>query len=542
MARIAFRPRNRVAGALLIAGTVAASASGFGAHTAAPVHAAGQTLLVARDISDGKTMDPGHFYEFSSNAMATNCYDTLITYRGPDTAHPQKDLATSYSISPDGKVFTFHLRKGVRFASGNPLTAADVVFSYLRLKYLNDNPSFLIAGASDIRALDPSTVRITLSAPDISFLSALADNNFAVLDSKLVRAHGGDDSPKAATKDKATSFLDTQSAGTGAFQMTNWTRKVQIVMQRNPNYWGPRPFMDTVTFQNQQNAATQSLLVQHGSVDVAMNINVQQAQTLKHNSSVNVVTGNTLDLIYIGMTTSPTLSKPLSDPRVRQAVRDAIDYDGILQGLLKGVGTRPNSMIPVGMLGNDTATNNALLVHRDLAQAKTLLKAAGYPNGFTVKLTYDVNTTFDGILYDPLASTLQNDLAQVGIRVTLDPEQDSVVLPQYRAQKLQMILYNWGVDYPDPNDYAGPFSPGGGPAKRMYYTNNPALAGIVAKADSTSDTAQRVSYYHTVQQTWLRESPWVGVVQPQNIIVLGSNIKGYVYSPVLPSNFRTVSR
>ncbi len=542
MARIAFRPRNRVAGALLIAGTVAASASGFAAHTAAPVHAAGQTLLVARDITDGKTMDPGRFYEFTSNAMATNCYDTLITYRGTDTAHPQKDLATSYSISPNGKVFTFHLHKGARFASGNPMTAADVVFSYLRLKYLNDNPSFLIAGASDIRALDPSTVRITLSAPDVSFLSALADTNFAVLDSKLVRAHGGDDSPQAAAKDKATSFLDAQSAGTGAFQMTNWTRKVQIVMQRNPYYWGPRPFMDTITFQNQQDAATQSLLVQRGSVDAAMNITVQQAQALKHNSSVDVVTGNTLDLIYIGMTGSPTLSKPLSDPRVRQAVRDAIDYDGILQGLLKGIGTRPNSMIPVGMLGNDTATNSALLVHRDLAQAKTLLKAAGYPNGFTVKLTYDVNTTFDGILYDPLASTLQNDLAQVGIKVTLDPEQDSVVLPAYRARKLQMILYNWGVDFPDPNDYAAPFSPGGGPAKRMYYTNNPTLAGIVAKADTTSDTAQRVSYYRTVQQTWLREGPWVGLVQPQNIIVLGSNIKGYVYSPILPSNFRTVSR
>jgi len=73
MARIAFRPRNRVAGALLIAGMVAASTSGFAAHTVAPVHAAGQTLLVARDISDGKTMDPGRFYEFTSYYMAANC-------------------------------------------------------------------------------------------------------------------------------------------------------------------------------------------------------------------------------------------------------------------------------------------------------------------------------------------------------------------------------------------------------------------------------------------------------------------------------------
>ena len=105
-----------------------------------------------------------------------------------------------------------------------------------------------------------------------------------------------------------------------------------------------------------------------------------------------------------------------------------------------------------------------------------------------------------------------------------------------------MILYNWGVDYPDPDDYAGPFSPGGGPAKRMFYIKNPALQAIIAQAKSSSDTAKRVAAYKQVQQTWLDESPFIGLVQPQNIIVLGSNVKGYVYSPVFPSDFRFVSK
>src|SRR5437868_14867 len=259
------RRQLRQAGTLIVAAAVALS--GLGARPAAPAHAtAGGTLLVARDIRDAKTMDPGRFYEFTSSAMAANCYDTLVTFRGTDTTHPQRDLATTWSISGGGKVFTFHLRHDVRFANGDPMAADDVVFSYRRLEYLKDNPAFLVSGATDIRALDTYTVRITLGAPDISFLAALADPNFGVLDSRLVKAHGGDDSPQAATKDTARLFLDGQSAGTGAFQMTTWRRNNQIVLVRNPYYWGPRPPMDKIIFQNVPDAATQRLLVQKGSV------------------------------------------------------------------------------------------------------------------------------------------------------------------------------------------------------------------------------------------------------------------------------------
>jgi peptide/nickel transport system substrate-binding protein len=281
--------------------------------------------------------------------------------------------------------------------------------------------------------------------------------------------------------------------------------------------------------------------VQKGSVDIAKNINIQEAQTLIHDPSVQVIKGNTLDLIYMAMTTSATVSKPLSDARVRLAIRYALDYNGILLGLLKGVGTRPNSMIPVGMLGNESATNNSLLIQQNVAKAKSLLAAAGYPNGFSVAMNYDGGVTFDGVSFDPLAAKVQNDLAQVGIKVTLVPQEDTILLTAYRAQKLAMVLYNWGVDYPDPNDYAGPFSPGGGPAKRMWYTWDQTLNGIVTAADSTTDVAKRTALYRQVQQTWLKEGPWIGLVQPQNIVVLGSNVKGYVYNAVLPYNFRTVS-
>lgn len=533
---MAIQPRRssrlRTLGSILTATAVVVG--GLALRSSTPAHAAQQVLIVARDTTDAKTMDPGWAYEFTDGIMIDNCYDTLVTFHGTDIGHLLPDLATSWSVSKDGKVYTFHLRHGVRFSSGNPMTADDVVFSLQRLKNLNGNPAPIVANMSGIKALDTYTVQITTSVVDASFLSELTATGTSIIDSKLVKAHGGDDSPQAATKDKAKAFLDTQSAGTGPFMMTNWTRNVKVVMDRNPNYWGPHQALDQIVMQNVRDAATQRLLVQKGSVDMAMGLNTQQALALQGNPNVQIIKGNTLDEVYVAMTTSPLRSKPLSNKLVRQAVRYAIDYDGILKGLLKGVGIRSATMFPVGLIGNDPATNKSLLINQDLAKARALLKQAGYPNGFSVTMGTWVGATFDGVTLDPIAAKLQNDLARVGIKLTLDPEQFDPLVTKYRAQQLQMILLIWGIDYPDPNDYAYYFSPNPGKvvATRMYYTWDKNLTKIVTEADSTSDVATRAALYKKVQQIWLDESPWIALVQPQQIEVLGSNVKGYVFSSI----------
>jgi peptide/nickel transport system substrate-binding protein len=551
------RPISRLAAAGAAAALLLASCSAGWIQSAtrtaaAPAASDPHTLIVATDISDGKTMDPGRSYEFTASAMQQNVYDELVTYRGSNTSKPQPDLATSWKISKDARHFFFKLRHNVRFSNGDPMTAQDVVFSYRRLGYLNDNPAFLMGATATgnkvtidgVKAQGKYGVEFTLPAPDVSFLAALSDVNFAVLDAKVMRAHGGVDSPNAATADKATTFLDNHSIGTGAFVLTNWTRGAsgQIVMKRNPNYWGPKPSLNEIIFQGITDATTQRLEVSRGTVDIARNIDIDGSKILKTDPNVKVVTGNTLDLVYMGMTLSPKVSKPLSDARVRQAVRYALDFNGIDNGLLSGVGTQPNSMIPVGMLGNAPAWNNTVRPRQDLAKAKALMKAAGYANGFSVPMAYDGGVTFDGISYDLLAPKVAHDLGEIGIKVKLTPMQDTVLLPAYRAQKLPMVLYNWGVDFPDPNDYAGPFSPGGGPAARMWYISDPALQKMVVAADSTSNVAKRVQLYHKIQKAWLQGSPWVGVVQPKGIVVLHKGITGYVYNAVLPSNFRTLKK
>src|SRR5579864_2119388 len=154
------------------------------AHTvAAPAAAPKTTLLIARTLDDMRTMDPDRMYEFSSEAAGINIFDPLVTYIGENLSKPVGVLATSWSIKKNGTLYTFQLRHDVRFSTGRHMTAADVVFSYRRLGYLNDNPGFLMGATAvgskvtiyGVRALGKYTVQFHLPAPDYSFLAQVSD-------------------------------------------------------------------------------------------------------------------------------------------------------------------------------------------------------------------------------------------------------------------------------------------------------------------------------------------------------------------------------
>jgi peptide/nickel transport system substrate-binding protein len=541
--------------ALLVALSVGTVLRPAAPTAAAPAARDIHTLLVARTLDDMRTMDPARMYEFSSEAAGINIFDPMVTYRGQNMAQPVGVLATSWKISKGGRLYTFNLRHNVRFSTGRHMTSADVVFSFRRLGYLNDNPGFLM-GASlvnnkvsiyRVEARGPYTVQVLLPAPDYSFLAQTSDANFAVLDSVAARQHGAVDTPNAATKDKATTFLNNHSISTGPFMLTSWVRGAggSITLVRNPYYWGKKQFLNRIVFQGVESAATQRLEVTRGTVDVAQSIDADGVKALRGNPNVKIVHGNSLDIVYTGMTLNPTISKPLSNALVRQAVRHAIDYNGIINGLLSGIGTQTNGMIPVGLIGNQIATNNALKPSYDPTLAKSLLKQAGYPNGFNVDLYYGVGHVVDGVSMDLLMPLVQQNLRAVGINATLKPEDFTVMLAAYRAQTLPMVAIEWGVDYPDSGDFAGPFSPGGGPAKRMWYLPavDPALEALVGKGVATGNKISRSGIYRQIESKWLQESAFAPLLQPQNIVVLHKGVKGYVDSPLyVQGNFHDVSK
>lgn len=521
----------------LVGATVMAPLSMHRAAQAAKV----KTLVVGWDVSDATSMDPGYQYEFSGELVDHQIYDTLVTIHGGDVAHIQPDLATSWKVSNGGAVFTFKLRQGIKFNSGNPVTADDVVFSYKRLLNLNGNPSSLISGMKDITALDPGTVQITLKAPDVSFLAAIVGANFAVLDSKTVMAQGGTDAADAAKTDKAKSYLDANSPGTGPYILKEWTRNTRIVLDANPNYWGPAPYFKEVILNGVKDGATQKLQLQKGDAQMAFNMSSDQVTALKGDPNVKVSLGPTLDYVYMAMNVSPAISKPLSNPLVRQAVRYAIDYSGIINKLLNGAGRQEASIIPIGYVGNSAAQNAAQAIKTDTTKAKALLAQAGYPKGVTLTLEYITNYSFDGVAMDPLAAKLISDFKAVGITITPKAEQLSVWLADYRARKIEIGFGPWGADYPDAYDNLLYFGPGGNVGKRVNYLQDGNLASLIAKGDTTIDSAARGAIYNQVQQQLLKTGPYAVLVSPEYPVGLRNTIKGFVYAPVWKVDFATLS-
>jgi len=339
-------------------------------------------------------------------------------------------------------------------------------------------------------------------------------------------AHGGTDAPNAKDVDKATEWLNQNSAGSGPYVLKSWTKNVEAVMERNPHYWGARPAFARIVFRHVKSGSTQREMLERGDVDVAMDFDPDLAAAVRGNPKVAVVEGLTMNQVYLGMTASAENSKELADKRVRQAISYAIDYDGIIAGLLRGAGDRPPGLIPLGLLGVDKSMNR----RQDLARAKALLTEAGYPGGFTTKLTY-----YQGLLGAPaeaLAAKLQSDLAAVGIRVTLDPKERTVAFSEYRGGKSVMILSGWSPDYLDPDPYADAFYKAGGIVPKRLHWSSPRATDLTLSARKEQDPAKRAALYREIQRIGLEESPHVMLVQPKNYVGIAPGLKGYVIHPI----------
>jgi peptide/nickel transport system substrate-binding protein len=496
-----------------------------------------ETLIVASSISDYITNDPSRTFEFTSQIIDRAAYDTLVTVEPPDISVVRPRLATSWEISKDGKVYTFKLRPGVKFSSGNPLTAQDVRFSLRRLKNLKDQPSFFMDPVKDVEVVNDSTVRIVLNDPDASFLAALSCVPCGIIDSKTVMAHGGTDAEDGKEKDKATEWLNQNSAGTGPYKLVSFVKDVEAVLERNQGHWGPKPHFAKVIFKHVSSSTTQKEMVERGDADIARDIDADTAATIKDGPKIKVVSGLSLNLIYVAMNNTKEVGKEFADRRVRQAVAYAIDYDGLIKGLLRGGAEHPPVNIPIGILGVD----KNLAVKRDVAKAKQLLAAAGYPNGFEAKLNYWTRP-LQGVSNEPLAAKIQADLAAAGIKVTLEPKEFSVVVPEFRAGKVQMIIAEWTPDYLDPHPWADAFYRKGGPATKRVAYDNPKMNDLIANGVRETDPKKRAQIYGDIVKLAIEDMPYAPMIQAKVAFAMNPGIKGFVYHPVWFVTLANLSR
>jgi peptide/nickel transport system substrate-binding protein len=491
-----------------------------------------EKVLVVGYVESVDSMDPARAFSFTPFTIFRAAYQTLVWFP-PDAVTPlQPDLATSWETSEDGMTYTFYLRDDVVFSNGDPLTAADVVFSFMRFKNVHGNGSFLAESIDTVVAVDDYTVQINMSAPDPALINKLTFGGLSVVNANVVREAGGSDAADAETADTAEQFFYAASAGSGPYILESYEAEVEMVLTRNENYWGEPPYFDRVIFTNIPEASARKLALESGDIDIATAITPEQIASIEETPGLAVLQSAGLDMHYLAMNRDPEVGGPMADPLVGQAVRNALDYEG-LRLLNSPSAITPPAMLPVGFFAAFTPEQG---IQRDTARAMELLAEAGYADGFEVDMTY-WSTTNQGVNFDTNAQKIQADLAEVGITVNLIPTDFAGWIEPYRAGQLAFTIAIWSPDFIDPANYLT-FVPAVGDSvtvsNRVNWTEANADPEILELRDLAAvepNPELRAEHYAGIQTYWQEKGPWAPFLQPAQQLAYRDDIIGPVMHP-----------
>ncbi len=512
--------RRSVLSSAVVAAFVVVTACASGSSNAPANH-----VLVVDKSFDMKTADPQREFEVSGGIVAKALYSTLLTFKGADSATPVPAVASSYTASSNAKTFTFKLRNDVKFGDGTTLTSADVVFSFNRLINIKGNPSFLLAGIT-VSAPDASTVVLTSQDPNPAIPFIIPNPALGIVNSKVVKAHGGTDQPGADKSDSAESFLNSESAGTGPYTLKSFSTTSEVDLTANPKYWGAQPYYNTVVIRNIQ-APAQLINIQKGKDEVALDLSPDQGSTLGGSSAVKVNAIPGPNVFFLFSNNNPQISTITPNKHFQNAIRYGLDYSSFVQ--LAGAGAiQTPGLVPSMFLG---ALTQADATKRDLTKAKAELAASGMFNP-TVNLGFPSDFTLNGLSFSTLAQKVQANLQEVGIKVNLAGSPISVSLADYRAGKEQLGLWLWGPDYPDPNDYLV-FLPGQLVGLRAGWAKgtDPSLEALGNQAASTTNNGQRGQLFQQIQKQLNTDGPFFPLIQPGQVVATSSGVKGADYNP-----------
>ena len=493
------------------------------------------TVVMAKQIDDIISLDPAEAFEFSGVEAIANMYEKLIAFDLKDVSKLYGDLAANWTISDDGKTYTFKLKPGLKFSSGNPITADDVVYSLQRAVALNKSPGFILTQfgftkdnmKDTIKATGPDTVVITVDKPyaPTFFLNCLTAAVASVVDSKVVKANEKDG-------DWGNAWLKQNSAGSGAYALRTWKANEQYTMEANPNWKGGAPKSKRVVVRHIPEAASQRLLLEKGDVDYARNLTKDQLAAVKGNANVTIDSGPKGYILYLGLNQkNPNLAKP----EVREALKYLVDYSGIEKNIVEGTYTPHQTFLPKGFLGAIDDKPYKL----DVAKAKELLAKAGLPNGFTVTMdTRSVPPITD------IAQAIQSTFGQAGVKLELIPGDGKQTLTKYRARQHDIYIGQWGPDYQDPHTNADTFAintdnADDAKSKPLAWRNAwaiPDMTKVTQAAVLERDPDKRKKMYEDLQREHMKVSPFVIMFQQTEVAARRKNVDGLVIGPNSDTN------
>jgi peptide/nickel transport system substrate-binding protein len=482
------------------------------------------TLTIAVPSAPGSWDQDYLAFDLVGLALDKNYYPYMIDYptkrvRGAlvqDTSRVVPVYARSFTSSANGRVWTLRLKRGIRFPSGNEMTAEDVKWSKDRAFAAKANVAgvYSLIGLTrpdQVKVLDKYTVQFTQDYP-----SALSPHvqviSLYVFDSKLMKE-------KATRADPwARQWASQNPINGGAYNVVSQRAGAEILLQANPAFPGtPKPSIQTVRLVITPSAANRRLQLQRGDVDLAIGLSRRDILQLRGRSGIRVISGPSNEFVFIAMdVTKP----PFNDRRVRQALAWAVPYQAIITSVYGGDARLSRSIVPLDMPGSSRV---GYPYTYDVNRARQLLRQAGRGDGFDAELVIGQG--------DPdqqrIAILVQNALRQVGVDLSIRAL-DPATLNDRRAKKqIQMQIASGQYWVNDVQYQVGTSLIPGGFLNYSNY-NNAALTRLYNQSARTANQRRRLALFRQMQQMLAREVPWLMLGQPNFALPVRSNVSGWM--------------
>lgn len=484
-----------------------------------PTEAAPKVLRV-RQIRDITNVDTANVTGSVEDTIDRAVMEGLVRYNADGKLEPQ--LAESYTVSPDGLTIDFTLRKGVMWQRGyGELTTDDVKYSYERFLVTDPKPAYADDWASldHVEVVDKYTGKLVFKQPQATLWTTVLPMTSGLIVSKKFYEEAGPDKVK------------TDMVGTGPYLFSEWTPKQQIVLKRNPDYWGTQPYYDEIDMLPVDDDKAAEVALQAGELDFS-SISLSSTDKFQADSNFNVQLIPSTAYNWIGMNVE---SPKLKDINVREAIRYGIDVPSILAAAYNNKAPQANALIPEGTLGY---WKDAPVYTRDVAKAKEFLAKANLTS-LDLKFTYE-NTDE----YSTWAQIVQQNLKDVGINVALDPL-DSSSFWAYgeggKDKELELFAVGYSSVAPEPAWSTMWFTCDQVDLWNWMRWCNKEFDTLHQEGIATIDAAKREPIYIKMQQLWDADAIAVFVTNVPQVYVSKLSVKPVIYPGGLAPMLRDFS-
>ncbi len=472
----------------------------------------GGTVTIAQ-VGDAITLDPMLTTDEYSAPVEQLLYNSLVKLGPKGQIEP--DLASSWNISSNGLVYTFHLRSGVTFHHGGTMTAQDVVYSFNRImspKLASPWASFF-SSIKSVSALNNSTVQVTLSTPNSPFLTVVA-SFFVVMNPSFVNANKGN--------------LQRVEDGTGPFILQKWIPNQSITLVRNPHYFiKGEPYLNKVVFQIIPSSTSEIAAFQSGRVQFAEFINPADYAKLDTMARAHTIVAQkeiSTDYHMLGFNTK---WGPFKNPKVRLALSYAINRQQMLNQVGFGQGA-VTGLITEALKNWAIPTKDYPSYKTNIAKAKKLLKEAGYPHGFSFKIMAPSSFPVD----ESNAVVIAQQLKAIGVKATVVPTEWGTYLNNWVKRSFESFTGENG-DWTDP-DLAMYAALHTGGSTNAFQFSNPEVDKLLQQGRTELSYKQRYQTYAKLQKLAVSQAPMLYLFASYNTFALSPSLHGYTYVAASP--------